>query len=314
MKPSFVLSLAAALGLAACGSGAQSLAGATPPLLPIGRAGIEHIVPTVQRSSKAHLYVASANPYFFSEYGLPLRSGETPILSDANVDEPVPIFDDGSDLYVGSFDDGTIYDFSLPLSAYLGHLKRARSAGDRAYAVPLSLVRPENPAQLHAGPGAFATGLGDLSGLTEDSGLLYVAGAGGRHAAVLAYRLPLVAGERPSASLSSFSAFDLLGVAARNGTLFVASTIQGTVEAYRLPLGRKPHPEYAIPTVPQENGAAGLAVDGSGKHLYVALYTTGAVYEYRLPYVSSEIPKRLDVEAQTGGLPYGVALNATHLS
>jgi|GEM_PF-5130062 len=306
----FAPALAAALALAACGSGGQSLFGATQTQLPLADPEIGHAAGPAARS-KEHLYVASANPYFVNEYTLPLRSDELPLRSLTNVNEPVPVFDDGSDLYVGSFNDGSIYVFPLPLAAYLAGSKPSHYS---AYVEPFSRTDSASlTPPLPAAPGSIASGLDDLSGLTVEDGFLYVAGAGGRHATVLAYRLPLFAGEKPSGSISTFSPFDFLGVAARNGTLFVESTIEGSVAAYTLPLGRKERPEFTIPTVPQNDGAAGIAVDASARHLYVALYRTGAVYEYRLPYVTGETPRRLDVENQTGGLPYGIALDATHL-
>ena len=62
-----------------------------------------------------NLYVTSASPYFFNGYRLPLHNGEEATLTETGVNEPVPIADDGRDLYVGSFDDGTIFTYSLPL-------------------------------------------------------------------------------------------------------------------------------------------------------------------------------------------------------
>src|SRR5579863_8185609 len=174
----FALQLVAALALAGCGSGGQSLIVATPPRLPLADPEIGHAAGPAERS-KEHLYVASANPYFVNEYTLPLRSDELPLLSLTNVNEPVPVVDDGSDLYVGSFNDGAIYVFALPLPAYLGGSKQSHRS---AYVEPFSRDHPASFATPPAAPGSIASGLDDLSGLTVEDGFLYVAGAGGRHA------------------------------------------------------------------------------------------------------------------------------------
>jgi hypothetical protein len=227
------------------------------------------------------LFVTSAAPYFFDAYALPLHGRERPSIHETGVNEPVPIANDGRTLYVGSFEDGRIYAYDLPLTAKPGT--------------------------------AFPAGLGDLSGLAVGEGYLYVAGEGPRGEEVLAYLLPLIAGEKPSASVTGFSSFDFLNVATRNRTLYIASTSAGTVGAYHLPLGDGARPDYTIKTVPQDDGATGVAVDGSGAHLYVSLCEFGDIYDYRLPYRPGETPAILDVESETGGSPYGIAVGGDRL-
>jgi DNA-binding beta-propeller fold protein YncE len=236
-------------------------------------------------SQQRQIFVTSAMPYFFDAYTLPLRGGEHPAIQETGVKEPVPVANDGRTLYVGSFDDGKIYSYDLPLGSGL-----TAKAGT-----------------------AFSPGLGDLSGLAVAEGYLYVAGEGAGDHEVLAYALPLIAGERPSASVTGFSSLDFLNVATRNHTLYIASTTAGTVGAYHLPLQERARPEYTIETVPQDDGATGVAVDGNGEHLYVSLYEFGDIYDYRLPYRRGETPAILDVESETGGSPYGVAVGGNRL-
>ena len=78
--------------------------------------------------------------------------------------------------------------------------------------------------------------------------------------------------------VTGFSGIDFLGVAARDHTLYVASTTAGTVCAMLLPLRNDEAPTYTIPTIPQSHGVVGVAVDGS--HLYVSLFA--------VPYTTSE--------------------------
>jgi hypothetical protein len=127
-----------------------------------------------------------------------------------------------------------------------------------------------------------------------------------------------VSGEKPSGSVTGFSEVDFLGIAARNHRLYIASTTAGTVGAYRLPLRKDEAPIYTIPTIPQRDGVAGVAVGGDGGHLYVSLYEVpymiSDVYEYRLPYRNGESPKSLNVASQTNGdRPYGIAVGESHL-
>ncbi len=126
---------------------------------------------------------------------------------------------------------------------------------------------------------------------------------------MLEYRLPLVMGEKPSGSITGFSMFDFIGVAVRNKTLYVASTVNGTVGAYTLPLKFNERPEYTIVTVPESDGASGVAVNGSGTRLYVSSYSVGVVDEFKLPYQPGEKPKILE----TSGRPYGIAVGGNHL-
>lgn len=288
-----------------------------PSTLPVGPT-VQHVSATTQLWRRQNLYVTSASPYFFNEYRLPLHNREDPTLTETGVNEPVPIVDDGRDLYVGSFDDGTIFTYPLPLTSTLPLRKvaLAAAASNEPYIAPFSGTHSAEPAGRPATDGGLPSGLGDLSGLAVSGGYLYVAGVGYSGSEVLEYRLPFVSGETPSGSVAGFS-FDFLGIATRNHTLYIASTVAGTVGAYRLPLRSGEAPRYTIPTIPQIDGAVGVAVDGDGNHLYVSFYAVGYnadVYEYRLPYRKGESPKTLDVISQTGGEPaYGIAVSQNHL-
>ena len=265
--------------------------------------------------SRQRLYVTSADPYFFSAYRLPLRSGERFKVRKTGVNEPVPIADDDSDLYVGSFSDGTIFTYALPLAPLFDLAESATTFPKAWYAAPFARTRSRgtNDAALRTPSGGVPSGLEDLSGLAADGKYLYVAGAGPRDERVLEYRLPLVLGEKPSGSVTGFSMFDFVGIAVRNKTLFVASTVNGTVGAYTLPLRFNERPVYSIVTIPQSDGASGVAVNGNGTRLYVSLYSAGIVDEFKLPYKLGEKPKVLDVESETGGRPYGIAVGGDHL-
>jgi hypothetical protein len=266
-----------ALVLAACaGNGAGSPLPLSPADAILRPAPAATAVP-----EKRQLFVTSAAPYFFDAYALPLHARERPSMRETGVNEPVPIANDGRTLYVGSFDDGTIYTYDLPLTAKPG--------------------------------AAFPAGLGDLSGLAAGEGYLYVAGEGAGGEEVLAYRLPLVAGEKPSASVSGFSSIDFLNVATHDRTLYIASTTAGTVGVYHLPLEDGARPAYTIETVPQDDGATGVALDRNGKNLYVSLCAFGDIYDYRLPYRRGETPTVLDVESETGRQPYGIAVGGDRL-
>jgi PQQ-like domain len=271
------LMLIGALVLAACaGNGAGS-----PLPLSQTDAILRPAPAATAAPQKRQLFVTSAAPYFFDAYALPLHGRERPSMRETGVNEPVPIASDGRTLYVGSYDDGEIYAYDLPLTATPGT--------------------------------AFPPGLGDLSGLAVGEGYLYVAGEGPRGEEVLAYRLPLVAREKPSASVTGFSSIDFLNVATHSRTLYIASTTAGTVGAYDLPLQDGARPEYTIETVPQDDGATGVALDRNGEHLYVSLYAFGDIYDYRLPYRRGETPTILDVESETGGDPYGIAVGGDRL-
>jgi hypothetical protein len=267
------LALVSALVLAACaGNGAASP-------LPQSDAILSPALAATAAPQKPQLFVTSAAPYFFDAYALPLRSREHPSIRKTGVNEPVPIANDGRTLYVGSFEDGKIYAYDLPLTAKPGT--------------------------------AFPAGLGDLSGLAVGEGYLYVAGEGPRGEQVLAYRLPLIAGEKPSASVTGFANLDFLSVTTRNRILYIASTTAGTVGAYHLPLEDGARPDYTIETVAQDDGATGVAVDRTGEHLYVSMCEFGDIYDYRLPYRRGQKPTILDVESETG--PYGIAVGADRL-
>lgn len=270
--------------------------------------------------SDQNLYVTSASPYFFKGYRLPLYSGEGPTLAEMGVNEPIPIVDDGHDLYVGSFSDGTIFTYPLPIVSNLELRKAAPAVGtpkERYYVPPFSGTHSAQPPGGPAANGGLPSGLGDLSGLAVSRDYLYAAGDGPLGHEVLEYRLPFVAGERPSGSVSGFSPIDFLGIAVRKRTLYIASTTAGTVGAYRLPLRKNEAPTYTIPTISQTDGAVGIAVDRDGRHLYLSLYAVGDmtsdVYEYRLPYQNGESSKSLNVALQTGERPYGIAVSENHL-
>ncbi len=141
-------------------------------------------------------------------------------------------------------------------------LALAAGASEEPYIAPFSGAHPPKPAGAPATNEGIPSGLGDLSGLAVSGGYLYVAGEGSFGNEVLEYRLPFVPSEVPSGSVTGFSGIDFLGVAARDHTLFVASTTAGTVRAYHLPLRSNETPSYTIPTVPQIDGAVGVAVDG----------------------------------------------------
>ena len=77
--------------------------------------------------------------------------------------------------------------------------------------------------------------------------------------------------------------------------LYIASTTAGTVSGYRLPLRDDETPSYTITTIPQIDGAVGVAVDGEGSHLYISLYAVGYttdVYEYGFPTETVSCLKR----------------------
>ncbi len=211
-----------------------------------------------------------------------MRSGEEPVLTETGVNEPVPITDNGRELYVGSFNDGLIYRYPLPL-----------------------IVQP---------PGdGFFPGMSDLSALALDGHRLYVAGRGNDGYEVREFRLPLKSGEKPSRFITGFSFFDFLGMATRKKTLYVASATAGTIAAYPLPLRAHEKAEFTILTTPQDDGATGVGLDRNASHLYVSLFGTGKVYEYALPYNPGDMPKVLDVLAQTNQFPYGVAVGSRRL-
>ena len=110
---------------------------------------------------------------------------------------------------------------------------------------------------------------------------------------VLEYRLPFVSGEKPSGSVTGFSAIDFLGIAARNHTLYIASTTAGTVGAYQFTAtgGMRRRPT-SIPTIPQTDGAVGVAVDGDGSHLYVSLLRSLEIRHGDVYDISASLPRR----------------------
>jgi hypothetical protein len=256
----------------------------------------------------SELYVASAEPYFFSAYALPLVSGETPSFTSTSVNEPVPVAQDSEHLYVGSFDDGVIYQYNLPLPPILAPPALVHHA---AYIAPFSRAPMLAPQQCDP-PQSFCPGLAELSGLAVTDKYLYVAGSTGLSHEVLQYALPLTESEVPSGSVIGFSYSDFLGIAAQNRTLYVASTTAGTVGAYALPLTLNQQPKYTISTASQDTGATGVAIDRGCHHLYVSLLEYDAVYVFKLPYITGVPPTVLHVNSSTGS-PYGIAISASNL-
>ena len=276
-----IFALAGTLALAACAAGGG-------PGIPIPAPdGVPAVYRATQGVQAPALFVASDSPYFVDGYTLPLHTGERASMMLRGINEPVPVAADSRSLYIGSFDDGSIYTYGLPL--------------EMTWQVPAR------------SPG-LATGLRDLSGLAVAGQYLFAAGEGPNGEEVLEYRLPLVAGEKATSFVRGFPVLDFLAVGAERGTLYIASAADGTVGAYRLPLRNGETPEYTIDTPPQIDGAVGVAIDRRNAHLYVSLYRIGDVYRYNLPYRAGEKPVILDVRAQTGGeLPYGIAVGANHL-
>jgi hypothetical protein len=263
-----------------------------------------------QTPKKLNLYVTSAVPYFFNEYRLPLYRGERAAVTETGVNEPVPIADDGHDLYVGSYDDSTIYTYPLPLSSKSQDAMKG-AAGDAARYIPPFAGNLSNILNSRVKPSrGVYLGVGDPTGLAVSDGYLYVAGG-----KVLAYKLPLVSGESPSGSVTGVgsSSFDAWSICVQRDTLYVGSVTTGAVGAYHLPLTNNAIPEYTIPTLAQTDGAMGVAVDPNGTHLYVSLYYPGSIYQYRLPYHMGEVPTVLQLNPQAQGRPYGVAVGDDRL-
>lgn len=301
-----------------CAGSAGSLPGGfvtSPPLQQASR--VSQVYPTARGFSMQELYVASATPYFFDAYSLPLQNNESPALMETGVNEPVPLADDERHLYVGSFDDGTIYTYDLPLAANAPRERALTTAISQGrYMFPFSGRRSADTAQGQGSGEGIPSGLGDLSGLAVHGDRLYVAGDGTLGEEVLEYKLPLIAGELPSGSITGFSVIDFLGLAAQSSTLYIASTTAGTIGAYHLPLKSGELPQYTISTVPQIDAATGIAAGDCNLkgHLYVTQYSDGDVEDYALPYQLGEMPTTLDVRSSSGGeLPYGIAVDKDHL-
>jgi hypothetical protein len=260
------------------------------------------------------LYVTSATGYLFRAYDLPLQSQSQPALTVTGVDEPVPIAEDGHKLYVGSYNDGTIHTYDLPLRSHVTQAAAPMAPAARArYVPPFNSRSANDPAKQRAVSAGFDAGVGNVSGLAISRGYLYAVGSGPE---VQQYKLPLVSGERPSGSIA-VSTFDFVALAARDRVLYVASTTLGTISGYRLPLTSGESPEFTISTPPQTNAAIGIAVEGtcgcSASHLYVTQYSNGTVLEYALPYHKGEAPARINVRADGGTFPYGIAVGNDHL-
>ncbi len=217
-----------------------------------------------------------------SEYRLPLRPRERPMLSRTGVSEPVPIAADERNLFVASFNMGELFSYPLPLGP-------------------------------HSNPNSRPAGVGDPGGLALTRQFLFVSGSGRSGNEVLEYKLPIAAGEAASASLGGFPIIDELSVAAEKDTLFVSSTTRGTVSAYRLPLSNNEAPEYTIVTQEQNDASTSIAVDAAGRHLYVSLSTVPSVFEYHLPYHSGEMPRVLNLQGGLLADPDAVAVGQNHL-
>jgi hypothetical protein len=292
------LALIGAMATAACGDARSSLPGTAffPAASPSWSAS--HL--------DRELYVASSEPYFFDAYQLPLHDGEEPSAHETQVNEPVPLANDFRHLYVGSFDDSVIYTFGLPLSQ-----NGSRSPAARGRFVTPFAKRTGRALRCGSLRHAVCAGVSEPSGLAVADKYLYVAGGGPKGQEVLQYALPLKGSEVPSGSVTGFSRTDFLSVAAENDTLYVASTTAGTVGAYSLPLTSNQPPIYTIKTAVQYDGATGVAVDHRCHHLYVSLYALGQIYDYKLPYQTSETPTILQVDPHLG--PYGIAVGDGHL-
>lgn len=299
MKPARLgLALIGALAVPACGDARSNL--------PVSTFSPATSASSSELHLNAELYVASAAPYFFNAYRLPLFDSEAPIAHETGVNEPVPLANDFHHLYIGSFDDGVIYTFGLPLSR-----NGLRSSATRGrFVMPFAREKRHVPRCGNI-PGAFCAGVSDPSGLAVADKYLYVAGESTSGDEVLQYALPLRRSEVPSGSVTGFSQIDFLSIAAENGTLYVASTTGGTVGAYSLPLMPNQPVEYTINTAVQYDGATGVAVDRRCHHLYVSLYTLGQIYDYKLPYRPSEPPTILQVDPRSG--PFGIAVGDDHL-
>jgi hypothetical protein len=212
------------------------------------------------------------------EFRLPLHDGEKPVITRSNIGEAVPVADSGSALFVGSFNTDEIVMFPLPL-------------------------RPHSPSSW------VYAGAADPSGLAINNNYAYESNA---HE-VLEYKLPLSNYEKPSGSVTGFPTVDELGVAVSNETLFIASTTQGTIGAYRLPLTANESPGYTIQTKPQDDAATFLAVDRQSHNLYVVLSSFPNVYDYALPYHTGEEPTVLSLRNEFTGDLRSVAVDDDHL-
>lgn len=242
--------------------------------------------PAVQREARyarsfSHvLFVASAEPYFVAEYALPLSSASMPIVTVSGIDEPVPLAVDSDHLIAGSFDDGAVYRYRLPLGVSSGRFVKILDAGTP-------------------------------SGLAIGAGYLYVAAsAPNLRETISAYARPVQRGSIPVATIQ-YGTNDFLGIAATRDTLYAASAATGTLRAYATPLAPGERARFTIHLRRQQNAAIGVAA--TEKQLYVTDYTTGALLQYALPYQPGEKPVRVDMKRANGGVnpqPYGVAADA----
>ena len=318
MTRRFPFVLAAALALASC-AGQSQLPGAPGS---ISQAAIPRTAPgtlastaTAPAEAGRALFAASASPYFVDAYALPLSSTSMPIASIQQIDEPVPLAVGVDHLFVGSFDDGAVYSYQLPLVA--GEAPDAAamvgaSAGSAPRRMPAYLMPLASQARAQT---AGSVNIGTPSGLAAGRGYLYVAGSGasGRQE-VSAYALPLRTAELPSTTLHGYGIFDFLGLATAGDTLYVASSAQGTIRAYPIPLTSSETAQFTIHIPPQNNAAIG--VTASSGRLYVTNYSIGNVLVYALPYTTGEIPVKLDLRLANNGVnpfPYGVAVDDRYL-
>jgi hypothetical protein len=231
------VSLLGALVLGACGgNGATSSTGALLPLVQSDSPS-RQLTGAFQSAGRPYLFATYGvfNQYHaaFGEYSLPLRDGEkasVKIKASPGLDEPVPIAVDARDLYVGGFNNGEVYTYRLPL----------REAQNSLYSTRLPYVQFR----------------GALSSLAIDDGYIFATSSN----EVLAYVLPLIPGEKPSATLNLQGAADYIELAAAKDTLYAASSTYGTVTAYQLPLTYNEAPEFTIITQPQ--------TDYPGEHEY----------------------------------------------
>ena len=242
--------LVAATALDACAG-----RGATP-VVPLQAQTGSALRQTATRSTDSGQFLFLSHYAFpsggVSEFRLPIHDHERATARAGGMRQPAAVTADARHLYVGSYNVGTIYTYDLPLTK-------------------------------HATPELFSAPTG-VSGLACSGRYIYVAQPSG----VLEYRLPLVAGEKPSGQIGGYGS-DFIGLAARNGTLFVASSIEGTVSGYHLPLRHAP-PYFTIQMKPEIDSSVRLVVGLDGTDLYVARTWDSNVYDFRLPYHANEVP------------------------
>lgn len=302
----FALSAAAVLLLAACAGHTQPSESGIIPSQSVAQRAPDSVnagLPTA--GTQPQILFAASLSYDVAAFGIPFTKNSIPVAA-LNVDEPVPLAVGKHNLFVGSFSDGAVYRYKLPLTA-----------GDAGEKLPIGFGGAQ-PASRYRNPlselaSKAVVNVGVPSGIAVGRDTLFVAGASqsGREE-VLAYSRPISAGQAPYATLT-YGSNDFLSLASAGNTLYVASTTLGTVRAYATPLTTNAKPEYTIHFAPQTNAAISVAVSDA---IYVTDYTDGDVLVYHLPYRNGEAPITLDLKSADQGnnpVPYGVAADRTHL-